>query len=166
MELMKLSEGVEWGLHCGVLLAALPPGAVLSGSALAEFHGVSESYLLKHLQALVRRGLFESVPGPKGGFRLARAAQDITLLDLVLAIDGPQPAFRCTEIRQRGPAGLEPSAYPLPCAIHATMRRAEHAWREVLRGQTLADLAGLVAQRTDPRALARALPWLEQRVRE
>src|SRR5205085_1096362 len=79
-------------------------------------------------------------------FRLARAPQSITVVDVVQAIDGPEPAFRCTEIRQRGPAGLEPSAYPLLCAIHATMRRAEHAWREVLRGQTLADLAGLVAE--------------------
>jgi Rrf2 family protein len=162
---MKLSEGVEWGLHCGVLLAALPPQAVLSGSALAEFHGVSESYLLKHLQALARNDLFESVPGPKGGFRLARAPETISVLDVVTAIDGPEPAFRCTEIRQRGPAGLEPSAYRLPCAIHATMRRAENVWREVLRAQTLADLAGLVAERTDPRAVAMALPWLEQHVR-
>ena len=162
---MKLSEGVEWGLHCGALLAALPPGAVLRATALGEFHGVSESYLLKHLQALVRSGLCESVPGPKGGFRLARAPESISVLDVVQAIDGPEPAFRCTEIRQRGPAGLEPAAYPLPCAIHATMRKAEHAWQEVLRGQSLADLATLVAKRSDPRALALALPWLEQHVR-
>jgi Rrf2 family protein len=162
---MRLSEGVEWGLHCGVLLAVLPPGALLSGSALAEFHGVSESYLLKHLQALVRGHLFDSVPGPRGGFRLARPPEQITVLDVVGAIDGPEPAFRCTEIRQRGPSGLEAAAYPLPCAIHTTMRRAEHAWREVLRGQTLADLAGLVAERTDPRAVARAVPWLEQHLR-
>lgn len=162
---MKLSEGVEWGLHCGVLLAALPRGSVLRGSDLAEFHGVSESYLLKHLQALVRAELFESVPGPKGGFRLARPPETISLLDVVTAIEGAQPAFRCTEIRQRGPAGLEPAAYRFPCAIHATMLRAEHAWREVLRGQTLADLAALVAERTDPRALERALPWLEQHIR-
>ncbi len=162
---MKLSEGVEWGLHCGVLLAALPRGAVVSGSALAEFHGVSESYLLKHLQALVRGGLCESVPGPKGGFRLARAPQEIAVVDVVDAIEGTQPAFRCTEIRQRGPAGLEPSAYPQLCAIHATMRRAEHAWRAVLRGQTLADLATLVAERTDPRALQRAIPWLQEHAR-
>jgi Rrf2 family protein len=148
-----------------VLLAALPGGALLSGNALAEFHGVSESYLLKHLQALVRSGLFESVPGPKGGFRLARPPEAVSVLDIVVAIDGPEPAFRCTEIRQRGPASLEPSAYRLPCAIHATMARAEQAWREVLRRQTLADLAGLVAERTDPRAVAMALPWLDQHVR-
>ena len=162
---VRLSEGVEWGLHCGVLLAALPGGALLSGNALAEFHGVSESYLLKHLQALVRSGLFESVPGPKGGFRLARPPEAVSVLDVVVAIDGSEPAFRCTEIRQRGPAGLEPSAYRVPCAIHATMRRAEDAWREVLRTQTLADLVGLVAERTDKRAIARAVAWLEEHVR-
>jgi Rrf2 family protein len=162
---MRLSEGVEWGLHAAALLAALPPGSVLRGADLAEFHGVSESYLLKHLQALTRAELFESVPGPKGGFRLAKSPEKITLVDVVSAVEGPGPAFRCTEIRQRGPSGLEPAAYRLPCAIHATMLRAEHAWREVLRDQTLADLAALIAERADPRALERALPWLEQHVR-
>jgi DNA-binding IscR family transcriptional regulator len=45
------------------------------------------------------------------------------------------------------------------------MRRAEDAWREVLRTQTLADLVGLVAERTDKRAIARAVAWLEEHVR-
>ena len=141
---MGESRGAPGGAAAGLRRA---------GSDLAQVHGVCESYLLKHLQALVRAELFESVPGPKGGFRLARPPETITLLDVVTAIEGAQPAFRCTEIRQRGPAGLEPAAYRFPCAIHATMLRAEHAWREVLRGQTLADLAALVAERTDPRAL-------------
>ncbi|HEY8489981.1 MAG TPA: Rrf2 family transcriptional regulator [Dehalococcoidia bacterium] len=162
---MKLSEGVEWGLHCAVLLATVPPGAVLSGAALAEYHGVSESYLQKHLQALVRAGILESVPGPKGGFRLARPADRITVLDVVTAIDGGQPAFRCTEIRQRGPAGLEPAAYPLPCAIHAVMLRAESAWRQVLRSQTVADLAATMSRVADPRAVQKALAWLQDNLR-
>ncbi len=61
---MRISEGVEWGLHIASVLAALPPRATLPAKALAEFHGVSESYLLKHLKALVEAGVFESVPGP------------------------------------------------------------------------------------------------------
>ncbi len=162
---VKLSEGVEWTLHCAVVLASLPPGALLSGAALAEFHGVSEAYLLKHLQTIARAGILESVPGPKGGFRLARSPEQITLLDVVEAIDGRRPSFRCTEIRQRGPAGLEPTAYRLPCAIHATMLRAEAAWRNVLSSQTIADLAATVARTTDPRAIQKALPWLQEHLR-
>ena len=110
---MKLSDGVEWGLHCAALLAAIPAGMVLPGKALAEFHGISESYLLKHLQALTTAGILVSVPGPKGGYRLARPAAEITVLEVVDAIEGRQSAFRCDEIRQRGPAAMEPEVYQL-----------------------------------------------------
>lgn len=120
---MKLSEGVEWGLHCTSVLASLPAKATLPTKALAEYHGVSETYLSKHLQALTRGGIIESVPGPKGGYRLARPATEITLLDVVEAIEGPEPAFRCTEIRQQGPCTIEPSAYRLPCTIYVAMAR-------------------------------------------
>src|SRR3954470_17875791 len=105
---MRLSAGVEWALHCAVLLAALPPTGALSGRALAEFHGVSESYLLKQLQALTRAGVFTSTPGPLGGYRLARPASEITVLEIVEAIEGPELGFRCTDIRQRGPAAVDP----------------------------------------------------------
>jgi len=54
---MRMSEGVEWGVHCAAVLAALPPLATLPGKALAEFHDVSETYLVKHLQALTCRRL-------------------------------------------------------------------------------------------------------------
>src|SRR5581483_6005489 len=99
-----------------------------------EFHGVSESYLLEHLQALVAARVCESVPGPRGGFRLARTPDALSVLDVVEAIEGRQSAFRCDEIRQRGPAAQPPDAplYCVPCAIHATMLRAENAWRESL----------------------------------
>ena len=99
---MKLSEGVEQAIHCVTMLSGLSDGGVLSAAALAEFHGVSTSYLLKHLQALSGAGLLDTVPGPKGGYRLAKKPEAITLLDIVLAVEGPQPAFRCGEIRRLG----------------------------------------------------------------
>jgi Rrf2 family protein len=162
---MKLSDGVEWGIHCAVVLAGLAPGATLPGKALAELHGVSESYLLKHLKALVAANLLESEPGPRGGYRLARAAARITLFDVVQAIDGTEPAFRCTEIRQRGPNALEPRAYLRPCIINAAMLRAEQAWRMELGRTTLADIAQGVAETADPRVAARGAQWLVQNCR-
>ena len=81
---MKMSDGVEWGIHCAAVLARLDDGATLPGKALAEFHGVSESYLLKHLKSLTAAGILESVPGPHGGYRLGREPKKISLLDIVL----------------------------------------------------------------------------------
>ena len=53
---MKLSEGIEQAIHCMTMLSGVSEGGVLSAAALAEFHGVSTSYLLKHLQALSGAG--------------------------------------------------------------------------------------------------------------
>jgi len=138
---MKLSDGVEQAIHSVLLLSGLPVDALLPASALAEYHGVSSSYLLKHLQALAGAGLLLSVPGPKGGYRLARAPAHITLLDIVLAIEGQEPAFRCAEIRKRGPSPIAERFHRAPCGINAAMLRAEKAYRAELDKVSLADLS-------------------------
>ena len=137
---MKLGDGVEQAIHCVLLLSSLRPTGVLSAAALAEFHGVSPSYLLKHLQALAGAGLLESVPGPKGGYRLAKPADRITLLDVVIAVEGPEPAFRCAEIRRRGPSPVAPHFFKTPCAVNAAMLKAERAYRAELKKVTVAEL--------------------------
>jgi Rrf2 family protein len=159
---MRLSEGIEWGLHCAVLVAVLPPGGALPASRLAEYHGVPAPYLAKHLQALSRAGILEAVPGPRGGYRLARPPTEITVLDVVEAIDGTEPAFVCTEIRRRGPARVAAREYRVPCAIHAVMDRADEAWRRDLRSTSLADVVGMVAQGASPKALVKGATWLRE----
>ena len=162
---MKLSEGVEWGLHCVNVLAALPPGATLPTKVLAECYGLSETYLSKHLQALTNARIIESLPGPRGGYRLQRPPQEITVLEVVEAIDGHEPLFRCTEIRQQGPLAHEPKTYRLPCAIHVTMARAEKAWREALRTQTIADIIALYQQDVGAKQRQESEQWIAGRMR-
>ncbi len=162
---MKMSDGVEWGIHCVSMLSHLDADATLPGKALAEFHGVSESYLLKHLKALTAAGLLESVPGPHGGYRLARAPEKITLLDIVLAVDGPEPAFRCSEIRQRGPAALPAKFYRTPCGINAAMLRAERAWRAELKAVTVADLVREYVCTVVARTQTFSTEWIKQNQR-
>lgn len=160
-----MSAGVEWALHCTVLLAVLKPTSRMPGRALAEFHGVSESYLLKHMQALTKAGICESVSGPTGGYRLARAAEQITILDIVEAIEGPEPAFRCDEIRQRGPTALAPSTYTVRCGIHSVMLEADFAWKQALRSRTLADLTPRSIETMDKRRVDLATTWILKNVR-
>ena len=156
---MKLSEGVEQAIHSVAMLAQLSPGGVLSAAALAEFHGVKASYLLKHLQALSGAGILSTLPGPRGGYRLARGAEAITLLDIVLAVEGPEPAFRCLEIRQRGPNPL-PVKPTRPCEINAAMLRAEKAYRAELQRVTVADILTEVAAGDDGSIAARGCAFL------
>ena len=78
----------------------------------------------------------------------------ITVLDVVEAIDGAEPAFRCTEIRRRGPTAQPASAYRLACGIHRAMDAADAAWRDSLRGVTVAELVDGVMKEASPAALA------------
>lgn len=156
---MRITEGVEWAAHCAALLAALPPGTPLPAGRLAEFHGVPGPYLAKSLQALSRAGIVESVAGRRGGFRLAKPAAEITLLDVVQAVEGPERAFRCTEIRRRGPAAVARKYYSPRCAIAAAMWEAEDAWRASLERTTIADIAATVAEQAPKQGQDKAVRW-------
>lgn len=161
-----MSQGVEWALHCCTVLAGLPPDRTLPSARLAEYHGVPPAYLAKHLQALSQAGIVESVPGPRGGYRLARAAAAVTVLDVVLAVDGPDPAFVCTEIRQCGPSACtEPSAYLKPCGIARVMWEAEDAWRRSLREHTIADLLGTALREAPTEQVTNGAAWLGEVMR-
>lgn len=159
---MKLGDGVEAAIHCTTTLAGLRPDAVISGADLATGYGLSASYLLKHLKALTQAGILASVPGPKGGYRIGRPADQITLLDIVLAVEGPEPAFRCAEIRRRGPGAPPPDAYPNPCGINAAMLRAERAYRAALGEVRVADLLAEYEASSDPRVLRHGCAMIEQ----
>ncbi|RKR91295.1 BadM/Rrf2 family transcriptional regulator [Micromonospora pisi] len=155
---MKMSGGVEWALHCCVVLTAArqPVPAV----RLAELHDVSASYLAKQLQGLSRAGLVQSVQGQSGGYLLTRAPELITVLDVVEAVDGPRPAFVCTEIRQRGPLATPAESCLVPCAISRAMTAADAAWRAALRAVTIADLARDVTSDYGPDTFAGIRGWL------
>jgi Rrf2 family protein len=158
---LKLGDGVEQGIHCVAVLSGLSEGGVLSAAALAEFHGVSTSYLLKHLQALSGAGILETVPGPKGGYRPAKKPEDISLLDIVLAIEGPAPAFRCAEIRQRGPNPLPQRYFTKPCQVSAAMLRAERAYRAELASTSVADILTELSADDDGGIAARGCAFMD-----
>lgn len=138
---MRMGRGVEWAMHVLLSLAWLDDDEPVSTAALAASFELPPAYLNKQLQALVRAGLLESTAGARGGFRLARPAEKITLMDVVVAIEGPDEVFRCTEIRQHGMgADLPRSSFRTTCAVSTGMRRAEMAWRKELAAQTIADV--------------------------
>lgn len=155
---MRLSGGVEAALHCCVVLttATEPVPAV----RLAELHGVSPTYLAKQLQALSRAELVHSVQGKSGGYVLTRKPAEITVLDVVEAVEGPVPTFVCTEIRQRGPLAAPPETCTTPCAINRTMLAADRAWRAALREVTIADLCHMVDEDYETDVLGRVRTWL------
>src|SRR5437588_6699437 len=159
---MKLGEPVEWALHCTTVLALLPSDGALPAAKLAEFHGVPGAYLAKALQSLSRAGIVESVPGRRGGYRLGRPPAQITLLDVVAAVQGRELSFRCTEIRKRGPARVSPRLYSPVCAIAEAMYRADEAWRAELRRTTVADLLQKLATSVPMEAVTKGAAFLQE----
>jgi Rrf2 family protein len=145
---MKMSVGVEWALHSCLELSWAAPQLVPT-TRLAALHELGAPYLNKQLQALVKAGIVASTSGPRGGFTLTRDPAQITVLDVVQAVEGPAGAFRCTEIRQCGPLAASPGDCTRPCQIAAVMYRAENAWRRELAATTIADL-GASVRRDNP----------------
>lgn len=137
-----MGEGVEWSLHCCVTLGWAEEHWPIPIARLAGWFDLPPEYLKKRLQTLVRAGILTSTPGIRGGFGLARPPEQITLLDVVTAIEGGTDPFRCTEIRQRGDSGRTATTdFTHQCGIARAMRRAELAWRRELAAQTIAELA-------------------------
>ena len=157
---MRMSSTVESALHTCAVLAAVPEGGTLPVQRLAEFHDLAPASLAKQLQALTAAGLVDGSTGRTGGYRLARAPGQITILDIVTAIDGPEPAFRCREIRRVGPCTGPDRDYSPTCAIAAVMGRAEEAWRESLRRSTLADVGSAIVAELDPRTARETAAWI------
>jgi Rrf2 family protein len=145
-----------------VLLALLPPDTPLSTGRLAEAHGVPVAYLAKHLQAMSRAGMLTAGTGPRGGYRLAKVPADISVLEVVEAVDGDDPAFRCMEIRRRGPAALPASEFRTMCGIHRVMVEADGVWRAQLARTSIADLAAGAARDASLKVQEKFRTWLQE----
>lgn len=154
-----MGRGVEWAVHSCVNMAWTPAGEAVNSARLAEFYKLPGAYLNKQLQALVRAGILASVSGPRGGFHLARRPENITVLDIVLALEGPEPAFRCEAVLGNVPEADSQENFVRTCLISQTMRQAELAWRQALARQTIAGIADSMERRF-PEDKLKALRYL------
>ena len=89
----RFSEAGSLALHAMAFLGADHEKA-LTVREIARGLSVSENHLAKVMQRLAREGLVESVRGPKGGFKVRGSPDEISLLDVYEAIDGPLTVTR------------------------------------------------------------------------
>uniref|UniRef100_UPI00311ED524 RrF2 family transcriptional regulator n=1 Tax=Thauera sp. SDU_THAU2 TaxID=3136633 RepID=UPI00311ED524 len=162
-----ISTGVEYGLHC-LLFLIRSDGAVAEASVrdLAELQGIPSEFLAKLFTKLAKAELVVATEGIKGGFRLARPANRITVHDVVVAIDGDKPLFECREIRSR--CAIFDDSVPAwatrgTCSVHAVMQAAEKAMRDELKRHTLDDLAQRVADKAPAAYEMHVVEWLSDR---
>jgi Rrf2 family protein len=166
-----VTAGVEYGLHCLLYLVDAQDGPKdkahpASARDLADLQGVPVEYVAKLFTKLQKAGLVAATEGVGGGFRLARDARSISVLDVVVAIDGEKSLFECREIRGRCAVfdGKPPAwATRGVCSIHAIMLEAEARMREVLASRSLADVAARVAAKVSASYGKEIKKWLADR---
>lgn len=159
-----ISNAVEYGLHC--LLYLVGQSVDASTRDLAELQGVSVEYLGKIFTKLHRAGLVSGTEGTAGGFVLARAPEKISVLDVIVAIDGQKPLFDCKNIRVGCAVfgGAPPRwAGKGVCSIHAVMIEAEERMRTALASHSLAELAVRVAEKAPASFAVDIANWLGER---
>ncbi|MET4201682.1 Rrf2 family transcriptional regulator [Bradyrhizobium sp. LA6.12] len=162
-----ITTGVEYGLHCLLyLVEPLDESQPASVRALAELQGVSVEYVAKLFTKLQKAGLVVATEGARGGFRLARPARSISVLDVITAIDGEKPIFECRDIRaQCAVFGGKRPAWSTRgvCSIHAIMLEADARMRKVLASRTVADIASMVTKKVPAEYMQKLEKWFEER---
>jgi Rrf2 family transcriptional regulator, nitric oxide-sensitive transcriptional repressor len=144
---MHLTRFTDYGLRTLIYLA-LRPEELASIAGIAKAYGISENHMVKVVHRLGQAGLVETLRGRNGGIRLARAAADIGLGDVVRL---SEPSLALVECQ----AG-EPCAIGGACGLQGIMDETRDAMLAVLDRYSLADLTG-----ADAHALRRRLGILQ-----
>jgi len=126
---MKYSQATDYALHAMLYLVTAASEKPVGVQLLAEKLGVSQTYLSKMMTKLVKAGLIQSAPGANGGYRLRRKSEDISLLDIIHAIEGTASLFECSLDH-----GSE-------CLIQQVVIDAERQMEQYLENKKIADLA-------------------------
>src|SRR5687767_1613699 len=131
---MRVSAKTDYALRAAVELAAAEGGTV-KGERLATSQGIPLRFLENILMQLRHAGLVESRRGAEGGYRLARPASEVTLADVIRAIDGPLAGVQGNRPETLGFTGVAEPMKDVWIAVRASLR-------SVLEQITLADVVG------------------------
>ena len=134
---MQLLATEEYGLRCLLQVASNRTARPLTIAEIAAAEGLSAEYTGKIMRALREGQLVKSTRGAAGGYRLARAPDEITPWDVIQALGG---SFFPESFCESHPGQLRDCVHNSGCSIRALWRRAEGAVQGVLASVTLADL--------------------------
>ncbi len=130
---MRVSAKVDYAVRAAVELAAADRDAVIKAEAIASAQDIPRKFLDNILQGLRQAGLIESRRGPDGGHRLAVEPVEVTLADVIRAIDGPMANVGGRPPESFAPPGAAAPMREVWIAVRASLR-------EVLEATTLADV--------------------------
>ena len=140
--MLRISKMTDYAIMVMVELST-SRGEVLSASALADRSGLEMPTVSKVLKLLVKMGLVDSYRGAAGGYSLERSAQDISVAEIIAAIEGPIAMTEC---------GLEEGlcAQESICGLRGNWQRISIAVSEAMENVSLAEMARPVKPAKNP----------------
>jgi Rrf2 family protein len=137
---MIYSRSAEYAIRAFVHLAQVPEGRFAMVKNIAEEEDIPAHFLAKILQQLARKGLLRSSKGPTGGFSLRVDPAEISLMDIVDALDGMAPYQQCA-------SGLAECSDEMPCSMHDSWVALRSRIMDYLGKNTIADLVKALEQK-------------------
>ncbi|HEX4778751.1 MAG TPA: Rrf2 family transcriptional regulator [Acidimicrobiia bacterium] len=131
---MRISAKADYAVRAAVELAAAPPGRPLKAEAIARSQDIPREFLENILRDLRRAGLVATQRGAEGGSMLARPATEITVAEVLRAVEGPLAAVRGVRPESLAYEGAAAALVDVWIALRASLR-------SVLDVVTLADVA-------------------------
>lgn len=131
--MLQLTRDGEYAVRAVLHLASQPDGKISLVNEISEAQDVPRSYLSKIMQHLTKAGLVRSRRGAKGGSSLAKPANQITLREVIEAIEGPIYLNVC--LIKKGECPRDEV-----CPVHPVWKEAQRRLFEVLESKTMADL--------------------------
>ncbi len=131
--MLRLSRETDYSLLAMMYIADRSDGRLAYRKEIAAHYSIPREFLAKVLQKLTRHGLIKSFRGMQGGYLLARALDQISLADVVDAVDGPMAIVEC-----RKGACLCPQE--ANCCVKETLADVQCRIHDLLAGISLADV--------------------------
>jgi Rrf2 family protein len=139
---MRLTRASSYALHAVAFMAQQRSEKPVASHHIAAARGIPMRFLLKVLKPLVSAGLLTSIKGPHGGYALSREPEDISILEIIEAVDG--------RIRGHAPFAKDGNA-ALNNKLETICRTSAEATREHLKTVRVSDLVSGRKETTEPR---------------
>jgi Rrf2 family protein len=131
---MYVTRKGDYAIRC-VLFLSREAGRIISANEISQWASVPKSFLAKILQSLSRAGIVKSTQGIAGGFRLAKPPDEVSLLDVIKAVQGLSALNMCAIDRHK-------CSLSSTCVIHPIWVQIMEDLEERLRKETFAKLIG------------------------
>ena len=135
---MKLSTKGRYGLRALIDLALYSENETVSIASISARQNISESYLEQLIAKLKRAGLVESIRGAAGGYRLARSAEEISVGDILRALEGNLTPIECPALEAESECVKESS-----CVTKVVWKRIDDALKDAVDNISLQELKQL-----------------------